>query len=139
MASIKDLKRMCKGYSDCDDCPLSMENCLPDSLPDNADEIIDKDKWAQEHPVKTYANECKMTSDDGYTDVSMKRCATEHRQLAAWLTELKELRDTVEELCEAKRLLKMAVSIINNSFPEVGSCWGCANHDEALALIGEDK
>lgn len=74
-----------------------------------------------------------------------------------------ELRDTVEELCEAKRLLKMAVSIINNSFPEVGSCWGCANHDEvndeckggafaecadvckwkyadeALALIGEDK
>lgn len=53
MASIKDLKRMCKGYSDCDDCPLSMENCLPDSLPDNADEIIDK--WAQEHPVKTYA------------------------------------------------------------------------------------
>lgn len=107
-------------------------------------------------------NECKMTSDDGYTDVSMKRCATEHRQLAAWLTELKELRDTVEELCEAKRLLKMAVSIINNSFPEVGSCWGCANHDEvndeckggafaecadvckwkyadeALALIGED-
>ena len=67
-----------------------------------------------------------------------------------------------EDLKEAKRLLKMAVSIINNSFPEVGSCWGCANHDEvndeckggafaecadvckwkyadeALALIGED-
>lgn len=53
MASIKDLKRMCKGYSDCDDCPLSMEDCLPDSLPDNADEIVDK--WVAEHPVKTYA------------------------------------------------------------------------------------
>ncbi len=53
MASIKDLKRMCKGYSDCDGCPLSMEDCLPDSLPDNADEIIDK--WVAEHPVKTYA------------------------------------------------------------------------------------
>lgn len=24
----------------------------------------------------------------------------------------------------------MAIPIINNSFPEVGSCWGCANHDE---------
>ena len=75
----------------------------------------------------------------------------------------KMLRDTVAELCEAKRLLKMAVPIINNSFPEVGSCWGCANHDEendeckggafaecanvckwkyadeALKLIGEDE
>ena len=54
MASINDLKRMCKGYSNCDYCPLSMENyCLPYSLPDNADEIVDK--WVQEHPVKTYA------------------------------------------------------------------------------------
>ena len=56
MASIKDLKRMCKEYSDCDDCPLSMVmmdiSCLPMSLPDNADEIIDK--WVQEHTVKTY-------------------------------------------------------------------------------------
>jgi hypothetical protein len=67
-----------------------------------------------------------------------------------------------DELKEAKRLLKAAVPIINNTFPEVGSCWGCANHDEAkdeckggafaecsevckwehadeaLALIGED-
>ena len=34
------------------------------------------------------------------------------------------------ELAEAKRLLKLAVPIINNMFPEVGSCWGCANHDE---------
>ena len=54
MASIKDLKRMCKGYSDCDDCPLSMEDCRrPDLLPDNADEIVDK--WVSEHPTKTYA------------------------------------------------------------------------------------
>lgn len=68
----------------------------------------------------------------------------------------------ISEKAEYKRLLKEAVSIINNSFPEVGSCWGCANHDkvndeckgdafaecaevckwehadEALALIGED-
>jgi hypothetical protein len=116
-------------------------------------------------------------------------CAAEHRQLAEWLTELKELRDSVgavklsdmkealelirkykaeniaqkKLIAEYKRLLKLAVPIINNSFPEVGSCWGCANHDEvndeckggafaecaevckwkyadeALKLIGEDE
>lgn len=55
MASIKDLKRMCKTQECCTaDCPLCRENsCLPESLPDNADEIIDK--WVAEHPVKTYA------------------------------------------------------------------------------------
>lgn len=42
-----------------------------------------------------------------------------------------ELTSWLRELKEAKRLLKAAVPIINNSFPEVGSCWGCANHDEA--------
>lgn len=82
------------------------------------------------------------------------------------LRENAELRAKVEsanrQIAEYKRLLKMAVPIINNSFPEVGSCWGCANHDEvndeckggafaecaevckwehadeALALIGEE-
>jgi predicted nuclease with TOPRIM domain len=121
-------------------------------------------------------------------------CAADHRQLAEWLTELKDLREENKVLMqecdrlikekgelnelkekamsdiyrrearlrEAKRLLKEAVPIINNTFPEVGSCWGCANHDkvndeckdgafvecsevckwehadEALALIGEE-
>lgn len=57
MASIKDLKRMCKGYSDCDVCPLKNSRChdVVISLPDNADEIVDK--WVQEHPVKTYADD----------------------------------------------------------------------------------
>lgn len=57
MASIKDLKRMCE-MQECDaDCPLWREDksCLPDDLPDNADEIVDK--WAAEHPVKTYAQD----------------------------------------------------------------------------------
>ena len=56
MASIKDLKRMCEMQKHCADCPLSRDNsCMPDSLPDNADEIVDK--WVQEHPVKTYATD----------------------------------------------------------------------------------
>lgn len=71
MATIKDLKRMCK-ETKCKDCPFSNgkgDNCLvyttsddfsgsilvyltPDCFPDNADEIVDK--WVKEHPIKTY-------------------------------------------------------------------------------------
>lgn len=54
MASIKDLKRMCKKQFRCGVCPFSdLSYCEPDYFPDNADEIVDK--WVQEHPVKTYA------------------------------------------------------------------------------------
>lgn len=60
MATIKDLKRMCKSFKDnCDGCLLNnkIDNiCLMltlESLPNNADEIVDK--WVSEHPVKTYA------------------------------------------------------------------------------------
>lgn len=52
-------------------------------------------------------NECKMTSDDGYTDVSMKQCASDHRQLAAWLRDLRQAKAiildmsyTLEVLCD---------------------------------------
>lgn len=60
MASIKDLKRMCKSYDDCVDCPMSDErnDCkmrVPCDIPDNADEIVDK--WVAEHPAKTYAQD----------------------------------------------------------------------------------
>lgn len=54
MASIKDLKRMCKEHSKCGGCPfIDFDCCEPDHFPDNADEIADK--WVAEHPVKTYA------------------------------------------------------------------------------------
>ena len=56
MARIKDLKRMCNFYSSCSKCRL-FEQCNDNDcgvcfLPDNLDEIVDK--WADEHPVKTY-------------------------------------------------------------------------------------
>ena len=54
MASIKDLKRMCKEHHCCTDCPIFyLEGCMLYRLPSNIDEIIDK--WVAEHPVKTYA------------------------------------------------------------------------------------
>lgn len=57
MASIKDLKRMCKMQTCCAGCPLSKEDisCQPDLLPNNIDEMVDK--WVAEHPVKTYADD----------------------------------------------------------------------------------
>lgn len=52
--------------------------------------------------------------------------------LSAQLTDLQiAYNEQMLELKEAKRLLKAAVPIINNTFPETGSCWGCVNHDEA--------
>ena len=54
MASIKDLKRMCKEHFKCVGCPfIDFDCCEPDHFPDNADEIVDK--WVSEHPIKTYA------------------------------------------------------------------------------------
>lgn len=55
MATIKDLKRMCKMYKTCTDCPLGGEHiaCQPNWLPNHADKIVDE--WVAEHPTKTYA------------------------------------------------------------------------------------
>ena len=53
MAQIKDLKRMCEYYSDCEDCPLYINCTRPDNFSDDTDEIVDN--WVKEHPVKTYA------------------------------------------------------------------------------------
>lgn len=56
MASIKDLKRMCKEHHYCIGCPLFyLEGCMLYRLPSNIDEIIDK--WVAEHPVRTYATD----------------------------------------------------------------------------------
>lgn len=78
---------------------------------------------------------------DGLDVESCKECAADHRQLAEWLQELKE----------AKRLLRLAVDDLNN----IGSCKTCVKFegicrgcrtdykwvhaDEALKLIGDDE
>lgn len=90
-----------------------------------------------------------------------RECAADRRQLAEWLTELKELRslktDYVFFKAEAKKLLRAAVegySFIrhitkNYACPAAISCSACPmdegrqcriweHADEALALIGED-
>ena len=54
MASIKELKRMCKEHQHCIDCPfVNLEGCSLYRLPSNIDDIVEK--WVSEHPVKTYA------------------------------------------------------------------------------------
>lgn len=60
-------------------------------------------------------NECKMTSDDGYTDVSMKQCAADHRQLAEWLTDYKELKNSIKlsNMKEALALIRTLKAELN--------------------------
>lgn len=55
MATIKNLKRMCKFYkSKCSDCPL-WGKCCAHEIPDNADEIVND--WVREHPARTYVQD----------------------------------------------------------------------------------
>lgn len=67
MASIKDVKRMCKEHFKCEGCPfIDFDCCEPDHFPDNADEIADK--WVAEHPVKTYATDFFSKFPDAQLD-----------------------------------------------------------------------
>lgn len=109
------------------------------------------------------------TTGDYKLDIAMKegciQCATDHRRLAEWLMELKDLRaeqndqyvfihELMSELKEAKRLLKAAVEdmhiedmcdvcverIPNSPIhcPDGSDCFVWRYKDEALKLIGED-
>ncbi len=87
------------------------------------------------------ANKCEAVygEDNGIIE-ACRECAADHRQLAEWLTELKE----------AKRLLKAAVEDINYYVDcyEAHCDECCCNHDnhchwkheaEALKLIGGES
>ena len=71
MASINDLKRMCKTMSMCTDCPLYTGgiSCKPVTLPDNIDEVVDK--WVAENPIKTYAMDFFAKFPDARRKTSM--------------------------------------------------------------------
>lgn len=92
-------------------------------------------------------DKCADISVSEHAKERIRECANDHRQLAEWLTELKE----------AKRLLKAAVEGYNfighitkdYSCPSATSCSACPmdegkqcriweHADEALALIGEE-
>ena len=108
------------------------------------DEAINKNIKMAELQERLLSN-----ADDSLKEIVMK-FAAEYRQLAEWLTELKQWRRVYGvcpsyEMCipeckegynaqiaEYKRLLKAAVE----DFPDLTDMWRYAN--EALALIGED-
>lgn len=100
------------------------------------------------------------TTGDYELDVAMKegcmQCAADHRQLAEWLTELKNRRaeqndqyifihELMTELKEAKRLLKVAMEDMKILY-ESGRDEGCVGIEfkwryanEALKLIGDES
>ena len=85
-----------------------------------------------------------------------RECATDHRQLAEWLMELKDLRaeqndqyvfihELMSELKEAKRLLKAAMGDMEILY-ETGKDEGCLGiefkwryTDEAKKLLNDEK
>lgn len=70
MATIADLKRMCKSCKkNCNDCPLDSKcnGCII-SLPDNAEEIVEK--WVKEHPKKTFRDDFLEKFPDAPVDSS---------------------------------------------------------------------
>lgn len=55
-------------YTLCDNCPLSSDDvCMPDSLPDNADKIVDK--WVDEHSY-----DCRMERLEKNIMAELKPC-----------------------------------------------------------------
>lgn len=48
MASIKDLKRMCKSFDYCEECVLKRKCGSPASIDEAVEEIVEK--WVEEHP-----------------------------------------------------------------------------------------
>lgn len=68
-------------------------------------------------------NEQAKKDNNLWIDTEYEDCCTDHRQLAEWLTELKELRslktDYVFFKAEAKKLLKAVVKDMNATVAEV--------------------
>lgn len=68
MATIADLKRMCKSFKTCENCSLRHSCGTPASISDAADEVVEK--WAKEHPKKTYREDFLKKLPNAPTDSS---------------------------------------------------------------------
>lgn len=49
---IKDYKRMCDSYTNCDECGLLMYDCYNINSLDKVAPVVLE--WAEKHPIKTY-------------------------------------------------------------------------------------
>lgn len=68
MATIADLKRMCKSFENCENCSLRYGCGTPASISDAADEVVEK--WSKEHPKKTYREDFLKKFPNAPTDLS---------------------------------------------------------------------
>lgn len=117
----------------------AIKHCL--EVAEDNEELSSKfDEWDEWE--ETDANNCR-------------ECAADHRQLAEWLMELKDLRaeqndqytfirELMDELKEAKRLLKAAVEDFSEvksylSEPYSHLCDKWRYEDEALKLLNDEK
>lgn len=56
-----------------------------------------------EEVAETQEENCKYAEHDHYTKLEASACAAEHRQLAEWLRELKELREEKERMLDDRK------------------------------------
>lgn len=68
MATIADLKRMCKSFENCENCSLRYGCGTPASISDAADEVVGK--WSKEHPKKTFRDDFLEKFPDAPVDSS---------------------------------------------------------------------
>lgn len=84
---------------------------------------------------------------DGLDVEACKECAAEHRQLAEWLNELKEAKQLLKAAVDGYRFIGHITK--DYACPSAASCSACPmdegkqcriweHADEALALIGEE-
>ena len=53
---LREWKRMCNSYKDCEDCPLEWDKCIISDIMSDEDckrIIATVEKWSKEHPRKT--------------------------------------------------------------------------------------
>ncbi len=65
---LKDYKRMCDYYNDCDDCPLSYIQAECHYIENLADVVCETNKWVEKHPAKTYLIDFREKFPNGDED-----------------------------------------------------------------------
>lgn len=68
-----------------------------------------------EEVAEVQEENCKHAGHDHYTKLEASACATEHRQLAEWLKELKDLKEHSVSFQKINELAKFAIDATGQS------------------------
>ncbi len=89
-----------------------------------------------EEVAETQEENCKYAGHDHYTKLEASACATEHRQLAEWLKELKERRTNTGDTISRKAAIDALCSACGNDCDKSEFVYD-APQDEQVILCPE--